>query len=461
MKKLLLSIAAFGCLQISAQTTSCFTTSPTYTTNNGATAILTADFNNDGKPDVACVNSVPGTMDIRLNSGGGYFFAGITYSLAGQSWGLASADFNTDGNMDLAAVISSGTISVFFGNGTGGFATAVNYSAPFSETIIARDMNGDGKADLVVNNHYYSNIGLLLNSGTGTFGPKVSFNTSVSSSGQGPAYMVVDDFNNDGKADVATSNDVSNDVSVLLGTGSGSFLPVTNYTIGSTPLSITSGDVNGDGKKDIITSNSTAQNISVLLGSVSGTFSAANNYTVNTTGTLRDVKCVDINADGNLDIVTCNSIDLHILLGNGSGTFPSTVTFTNSPLHVNCGTLTFGDYNNDTKLDIASAGGLGGGFGSGFLIHSSCVAITNINKIEENKSIGVFPNPVNELLYIDAPFLSATITIKLIDVSGRIILSENASESKKVLNLQSFEKGLYLLVMQDDTRTYVKQIIKE
>lgn len=462
MKKILLSLSAFvfGCAQLNAQVAPCFSVSPTYTTNTGATAILTSDFNNDGKPDIACVNALPGTMDIRLNSGGGYFFAGITYSLAGQSWGLASADFNTDGNMDLAAVISSGTISVFFGNGTGGFAAPVNYSAPFSERIIAKDLNGDGKADLAVNNHYNSNVGVLLNSGTGTFGPKVSFNTLVSSSGQGPNYLITDDFNNDGKLDIATANDISNDISVLIGTGTGSFLPVVNYTVGSSPLSLTSGDVNGDGKKDIITSNSTAQNISVFLGSSSGTFSTANNYSVNTTGTLRDIKCVDINTDGNLDIVTCNSIDIHIMLGNGNGIFSSTLTYTNSPLYVNCSTLTFGDYNADTKLDIASAGGLGGGSASGFIVNSSCNSVTGFTDQAKDKNIAVFPNPTSDVLYVDASFLASKAAIQLIDIMGNIILSKTIASTKEELNITSLSKGVYFLIINSDNQTSIKKIIK-
>ncbi|BBH40680.1 hypothetical protein myaer102_32590 [Microcystis viridis NIES-102] len=77
--------------------------------------------------------------------------------------------------------------------------------------------------------------------------------------------MTVGDFNGDGKSDLAVANANSSNVSVLLGTGTGSFSTATNFTVGSSPRSVTVGDFNGDGKSDLATANGSSNNVSVIL----------------------------------------------------------------------------------------------------------------------------------------------------------------------------------------------------
>jgi len=78
--------------------------------------------------------------------------------------------------------------------------------------------------------------------------------------------VAVGDFNGDGKSDLAVANAYSNNVSVLLGTGTGSFGPATDSTVGSGPRSVAVGDFNGDGKSDLAVANANSSNVSVLLG---------------------------------------------------------------------------------------------------------------------------------------------------------------------------------------------------
>src|SRR5262249_57809399 len=96
----------------------------------------------------------------------------------------------------------------------------------------------------------------------------------MSSSGVG-----IGDFNGDGIPDLAVANFASNDVSVLLGNGDGTFQPAAGYAVGSQPPSVVAvSDFNGDGKLDLVVPNYNSNNVSVLLGNGDGTFRAAVNY---------------------------------------------------------------------------------------------------------------------------------------------------------------------------------------
>ena len=90
--------------------------------------------------------------------------------------------------------------------------------------------------------------------------------------------MAVGDFNGDGKQDLAVANPDSDNVSILLGNGAGSFSAATNFGVGTDPDSVAVGDFNGDGKQDLAVANSDSNNVSILLGDGAGSFSAATNF---------------------------------------------------------------------------------------------------------------------------------------------------------------------------------------
>jgi hypothetical protein len=80
----------------------------------------------------------------------------------------------------------------------------------------------------------------------------------------------VGDFNGDGHLDIVAANDLDNTVSVLLGTGSGSFQAQATFDVGSAPFDVAVGDFNGDGHLDIVSANEGSNTVSVLLGKPCG-----------------------------------------------------------------------------------------------------------------------------------------------------------------------------------------------
>ncbi|MGH9845544.1 MAG: PxKF domain-containing protein, partial [Blastocatellia bacterium] len=214
-------------------------------------------------------------------------------------------------------------------------------------SVAVGDFNLDGKPDLATANFSSNNVSVLLGQGSGGFGAATNFAV-----GLGPESVAVGDFNLDGKPDLATANASSDNVSVLLGQGSGGFGAATNPGVGDTPVSVAVGDFNLDGKPDLATANFSSNNVSVLLGNDSGGFGAAANFAVGNFPT--SVAVGDFNLDGKPDLATANAgpDNVSVLLGQGSGGFGAA---TNFAVGVDPHSVAVGDFNLDGMPDLATA----------------------------------------------------------------------------------------------------------
>jgi hypothetical protein len=324
--------------------------------------LLSADFNGDGKADIASEESfIPGgptPIGIFLGNGDGTFQPGITTLVTGSNGGIASGDFNGDGKADIATVFANcsnntclpGEALVLIGNGDGTFQAPVQYSVGLQpEYLAVGDFNGDNKPDLAVSNFKSNTISILLNNGNGTFQSHVD-----SATGPSPAAIGTGDFNGDGKLDLVTASYSGATVSVLLGNGDGTFQTHVDYPIPVGVYWLTVGDFNGDGKPDLAVTSETTEQVFILLGNGDGTFQTA---VASPDGTDFGLPSIgDFNGDGKIDLAMGGSYayTASILLGNGDGTFQQPITN-----FLAQGPIAVADYNQDGSPDLASGTGYG------------------------------------------------------------------------------------------------------
>ncbi len=197
--------------------------------------------------------------------------------------------------------------------------------------IATGDFNGDNKLDLVVVNQGSGNVSILLGNGDGTFGAAMPF-----PAGTNPRWVIVADFNGDNKLDLAvvdSGTSTGSGVSILIGTGTGSFGGPTFFAAGGVSLSAAVADFNGDQKLDLVVANSGSDSYSILIGNGDGSFQPAANHTLDLPGisvSPTSVVAINLNFDSFTDIafVTPSTRDITLLNGNGDGTFQTAVHMT-------------------------------------------------------------------------------------------------------------------------------------
>ena len=229
-------------------------------TGIGVQTLATADFNGDGKPDVVVIGG--SSVIVMTNNGNaGFGFFATLPGTGPNDWCVIAADVNGDNRMDiicsqLSASPSTGNLTVFTNNNGTGFvlcSTPVTGANPLS--IAAADFNGDGRIDLATADYGAfgagQSISVLLNDGTGNFATSTALINAA-----GPAQVVTADINGDKKTDILVASAGANSegpraISVLTNDGSGN---VTLSFVLSNQVSVLTADVNGDGRADVISS---------------------------------------------------------------------------------------------------------------------------------------------------------------------------------------------------------------
>lgn len=384
-----------------------FSSAVSYNTGSDPIAIVAADFNGDGKLDLAVANAInptqagPGTVSVFINAGKGKFKLGkqynagsgivqmsvigtnkpslavtnftamnginavavlrnngngtfakpVSYQTGLAPFSVASADFNGDGITDLAVTNSaSNSVSVFLGNTDGTFQPKVDYPVDFGPNrVAAADLRGNGKSDLVVSAGTSTpgggSLSVLLGNGDGTFQPDVVYGT-----GNNPLGIIPGDFNHDGKSDVAFMNGNFPQISFILGNGDGTLYVPAHYSAASVPVATALGDFNGDGINDMAVLDAKTGDVSILFGKADGTF--VRHQTLHVGKNPSAVVAGDFNGDGRPDLAITNSGNntVTILLNSGAGKFTlgATLPVGNSP-----SSLIAVDLNGDSKLDLA------------------------------------------------------------------------------------------------------------
>jgi hypothetical protein len=318
-----------------------------------AFGVVTADFNKDGKLDVATANS-SNTVSILLGNGDGTFQSPVNYSgpTGAQAFALVAGDFNNDGNLDLAVAATPeahpGFVYILLGNGDGTFQPP-GPELPITSVpraITAADLNRDGNLDLAVTNANTNTVSVFLGNFDGTFGMRTDFN-----SGSEPFDVLAADLNNDGIIDLAIADLGACAVQPLLGVGDGTFTLTQSVPEVSCSQSVAGGDMNGDGLQDLIVADG---GVGVALGSGGGMFQSFKTFS----SPQFPLKALtgDFNNDSKLDALgfTVSSPGIMFtMLGDGAGNLIPAQTFStvNSPQ-----TAALGDFNGDGRLDAVVAG---------------------------------------------------------------------------------------------------------
>jgi hypothetical protein len=340
-------------------------------------SLVLGDVNEDGKPDVAVVSGRGDgrQISIHLGTGTGSFGPASNFAVVQNPGSLMFGDFDIDGKLDLAVFSSmqqpnsievDTLIFVLAGDGAGSFAAPrVTRFAGLSCSAVLGDFNHDGKLDFAVLNLtrptedqlFVVGVAILIGDGYGSFGaPNNIALTETFTPFCGD--VVVGDFNNDGKLDVAAGSGL-NEVFILPGDGNGNF----GTAIGSTGGAgaglggFASGDFNADGNLDLVARGIAGMSLQLLLGNGNGTFASPASIGDRGSSWVGQITVADVNHDGKTDLVIGANGDccVSVFLGKGTGVFEDRRSLA---LALNAGgeiSVATGDLNSDGKVDLVAA----------------------------------------------------------------------------------------------------------
>jgi hypothetical protein len=315
-------------------------------------AITTADIDGDGKPDLITANE--GSGDVTLLKYNQNFLTPNSWNVAVGPTSLVVGELDGRTGLDVAVACNNGDgkdVGVLLNSGTGNLQAAATFAVARNPTgIVARDLTGDGKAELIVAVRTSSQAQVLNNT---TAGATAAFTLGAAYAlGASPAALVLAELTGDAYPELISANEVGNSVSVYLGAAGGLFQSKPAVTASGRPLSLAAGDLTGDGKADLIVPGYDSQQVTVLRGRGDGTFDPLSPVGVGLGP--RAAAIADIDGDGKLDALVLNSAGntLDVLLGKGDGTFEPTQRML---LNATPYALAVNDLNNDGKPDVAVA----------------------------------------------------------------------------------------------------------
>ncbi|WP_420963841.1 FG-GAP-like repeat-containing protein [Brucella sp. IR073] len=355
-------------LSESAQTGMNLQTSQTLSTGKTPNNAIVADLNQDGRPDLVVANSADKNATVYLGQEGGTFTTApaATLPVSETPAAVLAADFNNDGRTDVA-VANGAQISAFLSN-TGSFGFASPVGTPFTDTsytashMAVGDFDQNGILDVAVTANKSDETGammVLLGKGTGSFAQK----GDPVPTGAYTQDIAVGNFGSGNHPSVIVANQHDGTVKAFIGNGDGTFQPPLPVTAGYYPESLAVADFNADGYLDFALGSNGGEGtdsvIQVYQGNGSGAFDKKNTLTLSIPNAETRIATGDFNGDGLtdlgvafVDVASSSQRLLQIWLGGGTFTFNvgAQVTPGQQP-----NALASGDFDNDGFSDLATA----------------------------------------------------------------------------------------------------------
>ncbi len=339
-----------------------------FNVGQGPVSIVSADFLNSGSLDLAVLNQIDNTLTILLNQGAastiGQFVQAPNSPIALGAVrtatpvvpaALATAVINTKSNSFPGLLVTdpvSNTVSVLTGNGDGTFnllnnpiAVGAQPSAIATGTFDTN--NSDSNPGFVVTNFKDNTYSVFNGNGDGTFTQVTGSPFPLPDAGTGPIALTVADFNNDGLSDLAIVEQGTNQVTILQGSGKGTFAPFAKspISVGKLPVAIASGPLSGSTGPGLAVVNQDDNTLSVFLGNGDGSFTQSANSPLTTSTTPSGVVIGNFLEQSNSGIAVTNTgsgtVTVYVDVGTGlikalepgAGTNPTGIvagSFTNS-----------------------------------------------------------------------------------------------------------------------------------
>jgi len=320
----------------------------------------------DGQMSLEIAFSAYGTMAAPPPA---TFKAAVPYYSGGQPYGIATGRFNDDAYPDIVAVnANESTLTVLPNLGNGTFGTGVTTTGPYAPTaVIACNLNGDAYDDLVVSGS--SGTCAYVSTGDNYFSSLIPIGSGYSAA--------VGDFDEDGYADVATTDWNQDKMFIYRNYGTGNFSMVEEIFTGDYPDAIIAADFNNDGNVDlavVMGDRFTVSTMQIRFADGAGLFPSEPSKVISDIGEVKDgegwytaggATAADFNGDGYIDIAFLyfdQYLDFSaypeyasVLLGDGAGNFATDLNWDHYPLNMGPVDSIAGDFNDDGYLDLVAA----------------------------------------------------------------------------------------------------------
>jgi len=290
--------------------------SPAIASLDATAGVAAGPFTTGGPTSLVTINPGSNTLDVLAGLGGSRYANPVTILTQSPPEVVRVADFTGTGIPDLAVLTASG-VSIYLGNGKGGFSPPVNYDAGTDPTgLTIADLLGNGRLDLLVGDAE-GDVLILVGNGDGTFRPFEPVKAAIA--------LAVADLTGNGVPDFVFADQSLNRVTVVYGTNgansTGSQVIADQSTGLLAPGAVKLADLTGDGIPDLIIANSGGNNVLVYPGLGNGQFGPPLNgtqgFAVGTDPTGLTV--ADLNGQPDLLVANTGSNDVSVLLGEGTG----------------------------------------------------------------------------------------------------------------------------------------------